>query len=115
MSKKSSDWYVPLDWAFQFGWLLVCPAVAILASFLLPALGQIKEAKAINLFYSGLILGCFGIVLLFLARLPLYRQRKFLSFGSRELPAFHRKLYWLAYVFVVASVLSLAFVWLKVK
>jgi hypothetical protein len=115
MSKKSSDWYVPPDWAFQFGWLLICPAVAILASFLLPALGQIKEAKAVDLFYCGLALACFGIVLLFLARLPLYRQRKFLTFGPRELPAFHRKLYWLAYLFVVASVLSLAFVWLKVK
>jgi hypothetical protein len=73
MSKKSSDWCIPLDWAFQFGWLAVCPAVAILASFLLPALGQIKEAKAVNLFYSGLIFGCFGIALLFFARFPLYR------------------------------------------
>jgi hypothetical protein len=31
------------------------------------------------------------------------------------LPAFHRKLYWLGYLFVVASVLLLAVVWLKVK
>jgi len=115
MSKKSSDWYVPLDWIFLFGWMFVMPAFAILTCLLLPALDLLKETNAVGLFYSGLGLGCFGIVLLFLARLPLYRQCKFLTFGPRELPAFHRKLYWLAYLFVVASVLSLAFVWLKVK
>jgi hypothetical protein len=115
MSKKSSDWYVPPDWAFQFGWLVVMPAVALLSAFLLPALAQIKEANAVDLFYGGLALGYFGIVLLFLARLPLYRQRRFWTFGPSALPNLHRKLYWLAYLFVVASVLLLAVVWLKVK
>jgi hypothetical protein len=114
MTKKSSDWYVPPDWAFQFGWFVVS-AVVVLSSFLLPALGQIKEAKADDLFYIGLTLGCFGIVLLFLARLPLYRQHRFWTFGPSSLPNLHRKLYWLAYLFVFASVLLLAVVWLKVK
>jgi hypothetical protein len=56
-----------------------------------------------------------GIFLLFFSRLPLYRQRRFWTFGPRELPAFNRKLYWLAYLFFVASILLLLTIWLKVK
>jgi hypothetical protein len=115
MSKRLSDWYVPPDWAFVFGWLVVFPAVAILTCLLLPALKQLKEANAVGLFCSGLALGCFGIVLLFYARLPLYRQRRFWSFGPSALLNLHRKLYWLACLFVVASILLLAVVWSKVK
>jgi hypothetical protein len=115
MNKKSSDWYVPPDWLAQLSLLLVLPTIAILASILLPALSFLKAADALNLFYSGLVIGSLGIVLLFFARFPLYRQHKFFTLGPRELPPFHRKLYWLAYLFVVASVLLLAVVWLKVK
>jgi hypothetical protein len=115
MSKKSSDWYVPPDWFAHFSLVLILPAIAILASILLPALSFLKMADALNLFYSGLGIGGFGVALLFFARFPLYRQRKFLTFGLRELPALHRKLYWLAYLFVVASVLLLAVIWLKAK
>jgi len=117
MSKKSSpsDWYVPPDWIVLISFLLIIPTITILAAILLPALNFLESAGALNLFYSGLGIGSLGIVLLFFARFPLYRQHKFLTFGSRELPAFHRELYWLAYLFVVASVLLLAVVWLKVK
>jgi hypothetical protein len=87
----------------------------ILASCLLPALRQLKGANAVDVFHGGPALGCFGIVLLFLARLPLYRQRQFWTFGPSALPKLHRKLYWLAYLLVVASVLLLGVVWLKVK
>ena len=115
MSKKSSDWYVPPDLACLFGLWVILPGVIILTACLLTALERLKEANAVDLFYSGLALGCFGIVLLFLARLPLYRQRRFWTFGPSALPNLYRKLYWLAYLFVVASVLLLAAVWLKVK
>jgi hypothetical protein len=111
MSKKSSDWYIPPDWSL----FLVIPTITILAFVLLPALSFLKAADALNLFYSGLGIGSLGIVFLFFARLPLYRQHRFLVFGPRELPAFHRKLYWLAYLFVVTSVLLLTVVWSKVK
>jgi len=115
MSRKTSDWYVPADWLAQFSLLLIIPAITILATILLPILSLLEAAGALNLFYSGLGIGSLGIVLLFLARFPLYRKHNLLTIGPRELPAFHRKLYWLAYLFVVASVLLLAVVWLKVK
>jgi hypothetical protein len=115
MNGKKSDWYVPPDWACLFGLWFVLPAEVILTSCLLPALRQLKGADAVDVFYGGLALGCFGIVLLFLARLPLYRQRRFWTFGPSALPKLHRKLYWLACLLVGASVLLLGVVWLKVK
>ncbi len=115
MGKKSSDWHVPPDWALQFSLLFVIPVIAILAGILLPVLSFLKTTDAVILFYAALGAGVTGSILLFFARLPLYRQRRFGTFGPRELPNFHRKLYWLAYFFVAAGFLLLAIVWLKTK
>ena len=111
MAKQSSDWYIPPDIAM----FLVIPSIAILVSSLLPVLAYIKRAEILGLFYVALGLGGAGSVLLFFARLPLYRQHRFWKFGPRELPSFHRKLYWLACLFVITGVLLFAFVWLKTK
>jgi hypothetical protein len=115
VSKKSSDWYIPPDWAFQlFGWVSIFLSLA-LVSILSSGLNQLQAANIFYLFWSGLGLGALGIILLFSARLPLYRQRRFFTFGPKALPAFHRKLYWLAYAAVVAGVLLLGVVWLRIK
>lgn len=111
MGKKSSNWYVPPDLAM----FLIIPSIAILASMLLPVLAYIQRAEILDLFYVALGLGGAGSILLFFARLPLYRQHRFWTFGPGELPGFHRKLYWFAYLFVITSVLLFAFVWLKTK
>jgi hypothetical protein len=115
MSKKSSNWYIPPDWAALLSVQLVIPIIAIVASCLLPSLNFLKTRDAIVLFYAALGTGSVGSILLFFARLPLYRQRRFWTFGPRELPSFHRKLYWLAYMFVVISILLLLIVWAKTK
>ena len=115
MSKKSSDWYVPSDLACLLGLWIILPGILILTTCLLTVLECLKEANALDIFYSALALGCFGIVLLFLARSPLYRQRRFWTFGPSALPNLYPKLYWLAYLFVFACVSLLAVVWLKVR
>src|SRR5690348_6993763 len=111
MGKKSSDWYFPPDIAM----FLIIPSIAILTSILLPVLAYLKRAEILDLFYVALGLGGSGSILLFFARLPLYRQHRFWTIGPHELPNFHRKLYWLAYLFVIASILLLAIVWVKTK
>jgi hypothetical protein len=66
MSRKTSDWYVPPDWAFQFGLLVIIPTIVILAGTLLPVLSRLKTVDVFDLFWSGLGLGLLGTVLLFL-------------------------------------------------
>ncbi|HVU27946.1 MAG TPA: hypothetical protein VHG71_09450 [Verrucomicrobiae bacterium] len=112
MNKKKSDWHIPSDWAFLFGIFVIMPTIAILAGMLLPVLSELKTASLESLFWSGLGLGGLGIMILFFARLPLYRQRKFLTFGPKPLRSFHRKLYWLAYALVIAAMFLLGTVWL---
>lgn len=60
-----------------------------------------------SLLVVALILGGIGVVLLFFARLPLYRQRRFLAFGARHLTGVHKGLYFAAYAFIVPCILLL--------
>ena len=89
--------------------------IAILASMLLPPITTLQRVDVTRLFAVGLAAGVLGIIFLLFARLPLYRQRRFLTFGPRELDRFHRRLYWLAYLFVLASIGLLVIVWFRVK
>jgi len=115
MSKKQSDWHIPADWVALFFIYFGVPLIAIGASCLLPSLNFLKTRDTVVLFYAALGAGSLGSILLFFARLPLYRQHRFWTFGPHELPAFNRKLYWLAYLFVVASALLFLSIWLRVK
>jgi hypothetical protein len=74
---------------------------------LLPSLSYLRQQGGVGAFAVALALGVVGILLLFLARLPLYRRRQFFSFGPRQLDRPHRKLYWWAYGFVVVSIFLL--------
>ncbi len=102
--RKLSDWYVPPELIGMFLFFFV-PLIGILCAMLLPLLNQARRRGDATLVYVALLFGIIGIMLLFFARLPLYKQRKFFTFGSRALDAPHRKLYHWAYVFVGACVL----------
>jgi hypothetical protein len=102
--RKLSDWYVPPDIVVGMG-LPIVAVTGILAAMFLPLLNQARNRGDATLAYIALLFGMIGIMLLFFARLPLYKQRKFFTFGSRALDAPHRKLYHWAYVFVGACVL----------
>ena len=107
MNKKSSDWYVPPDIAFLFGFYFILPITVLASGLLLPLLARFKSGDLVGVFYSALALGAVGTVLLFFARLPLYRKRQFLTFGPSRLSGIHRRLYWAAYLFIGFSVLLL--------
>ncbi len=95
--------------------LILWPLVtAILATLFLPFVYNFRHRiiDAWNVYYVAIVIAAVGITMLFFARLPLYRQRKFLTFGPKELDARHRKLYWVAYCSIGISVyllLRLAF------
>jgi hypothetical protein len=113
MSKRDSNWYVPADWLWHFGMFLIIPCVALLASILLPVIARLKTADIAALYFSGVAAGVLGVLLLFIARLPLYRARRFWTLGPRQLDRKHRRYYWLAYVAVTVSLLLLWIVWLR--
>jgi hypothetical protein len=111
MSKRDSNWYIPADWLM----FLTIPCLAVLASMLLPAVARLKATDIGTLYGVGVGAGVVGIILLFIARLPLYRQRRFWTVGPRQLDGKHRRFYQLAYASVAVSLLLLWVVWLMTR
>ena len=101
-----SDWYIPPDTLFHFGSMFVMPIIVMVALTVATAILRAKQGDPLLAYIAG-SLGVIGVVLLFFARLPLYRQKKFFAFGPRQLTGTHRKLYWWAYAFIVPSVIML--------
>jgi hypothetical protein len=77
--------------------------MAVLAALLLPALSAARHGDP-SLLHASMVFAIIGIVLLFFARIPLYKQHKYFTFGSKALPPLHRKLYRVAYVFICIAV-----------
>jgi len=102
MKRALSDWYIPRDWLFHLGYhLALC--VALAAAMILPALNASRHGNR-ALFIVAFVLAIVGVVLLFIARLPLYRERRFFTLGPKALSASHRRLYWTAYAFIGTAV-----------
>ena|ERR1700693_649741 len=89
------------------GILVVLPLTAIITAMILPALSFVRSVHLIEAFWVTLIVAGIGVGLLFWARLPLYRQGKYFSFGSRALPPSSVPFYRAAYVLLIPSVLFL--------
>jgi len=104
---KKSNWFFPPDFAVLLGFYFIFLPVMILGGWLATNLYNAKSNGDMTLLWAAVVLGAIGTVLLFLARLPLYRQRRFLTFGPKELDERHRRVYWWAYRFIGASVLLL--------
>jgi hypothetical protein len=96
--------YFPPDMAVLFGANFIIVPIALVCAWFLPLLSRFKSAGDPTLVLVALALGAIGVALLFAARLPLYQQRRFFLFGSRQLDEEHRRLYRWAYKFVGASV-----------
>ncbi len=96
--------HFPRDMLFILGLQAIGPVIVLLivACFLPPVLSARQGDP--TLFWIALVLAVTGLVLLFVARLPLYRQRKYFTFGSKALPARYRRMYRIAYVFIGLSV-----------
>jgi hypothetical protein len=105
-NEKDSYPWLPPDLLLLFGPLLI----AVPAWLLLPIVMRTEQGDP-TLLIVVIGLALCGISLLFLARLPLYRQRRFFTFGPGLLDARHRGLYRCAYVFITAAVVLLVVVW----
>ena len=103
---QSNGWQTFLEhW-----WFLVVAAMAIIASQALEFFTSLCGTSWIWCYGVGLFVAAVGILLVFRAKLPLYRQRRFLTFGSRALPDSSRAFYRWGYrcvLFAVALLLCL--------
>lgn len=115
MNKRTSDWALSPDWLWHFGTLALVSGIAALAALLLPLIARLKSAAPANLYATGVAMGAIGTLLLCFARLPLYRQRRFWTAGPALLDRTHRRLYWLAYACILASLLLLGLVWMRTR
>ena len=116
MSDQQTNRRLPQEVLGLLSTVLLMPATAVilvLSAMLLPPISSLRGVDSARLFWIGLTAGIIGIVFLFFARLPLYRRRRFWTFGPRELDSFHRRLYWLAYLIVLVSIGLLVVVWFK--
>jgi len=101
--QKKNDSYVPLDIG-AIGSLFFIMFVLLYVSC---GLSWAKARGDTTLFNLALFLGGVGAVLLLIARIPLYRQRRFFALGPRSLSGVYRKLYFTAYAFIVPSIVLL--------
>jgi hypothetical protein len=95
--------------------LLVIPVIGILSGMLLPVINGVRHGQLVAPFWIALSTAVVGVVLLFWARLPLYREHKFFSFGSRSLPPKSVPIYRAAYALLIPSVLFLLLLALMVR
>lgn len=102
--EKKKDSHFPPDVAVIGGCLFVIMAVVYVSC----GLSWAKTRGDTTLFNLALFLGGIGAVLLLVARIPLYRRRRFFTLGPRSLTGIYRKLYYAAYVFIVPSIGLLA-------
>jgi hypothetical protein len=109
--KKSNDWYFPPDVAAALG-PIICIIIVVSVS---SGVSWAKSFGDTKLFRFALLIGGIGVVLLFFARLPLYRKHRFFTCGPRSVTGTHRKLYYAAYVFIIPSIVLLGILALTVK
>lgn len=115
MSHRESNSQIPTDWLWHLGLLVMALGAVLLSSILLPVLDRLRSPDLEILYGCGVGAGALSVVFLFLARLPVYRQRRFWTVGPRELDRKHRCFYWLAYGLLTISLLALAIVWARMS
>ena len=83
---------------------------AVVAAWLFSFFTRLTGTPWVWCYGIGLFLACVGVALIFYSKLPLYRQRRFFTFGSAALPEARRSAYRWGYrcvLFAVALLLCL--------
>lgn len=96
--------HFPPDLAALLGVYWIMLPIAALGTVMFSGIQAVKSNGDLTLFWIALGLGCVGAVILFVARLPLYRQRRFGQIGPKGLDTFHKRLYVWAWCFLGLSI-----------
>ena len=104
--RESNCWQTFLEhW-----WFLPVAVAAFLSSQLLTFFTRLTGVRWIWCYGIGLAVAAIGVALICYAKIPLYRQRLFFTFGSSALPESRRAFYRWGYrcvIFAVALLLCL--------
>jgi hypothetical protein len=108
-NRGSKDWiWPPADqWITVWG-NFVAAVVGILTSQLLFFFSRLTGTRWIWCYGIGLAVAAVGVSLIFYGKLPVYRQRRFFTFGSRALPESRRPFYRWGYRCVTFAVALLS-------
>src|SRR5260370_40448886 len=101
--EKKKGPYFPPDVAAIGGFFFIIFAVLYVTC----SLSWATSRGDTTLFILAVFLGGIGGVSLLIARMPLYRQRRFFTLGPSSLSGIYRKLYFTAYFFIVPSIVLL--------
>ena len=104
--RQSNGWMT----FFEHYWFLVIAVSALVASQLLSFFSRLTGTPWIWCYALALVVAGLGATLIFYSKLPLYRQRRFFTFGSGALPESRRACYRWGYrcaIFAVALLLCL--------
>lgn len=74
-------------------WFLVIGVSAVVGSQFLSLFSRLTGTPWIWCYAVGLFVAVVGVTLVFYSKLPLYRQRRFFTFGSGALPESRRAFY----------------------
>jgi hypothetical protein len=88
---------------FPLDLLMLSGLPIILSMALMQSLLSLRGWPWVIAYSCALLVAIIGAALLFRAKLPLYRQRRFFTFGSRHLPADSLPLYRLALRFCLVG------------
>jgi len=94
----------PQDLAALLSLYWITIPVVMVASWLSSMIFNAGRTGDTTLLWIAIGFGAAGVVILFFARLPLYRRRKWLQIGPRGLDEAHRRLYRLAWIFILLSI-----------
>ena len=85
-------------------WFLLVAVIAVLTTQLLTFFTRLTGTRWIWCYAIGLVVAAVGVSLIFYAKIPLYRQRRFFTFGSAALPESRRPFYRWGYRYLILAV-----------
>jgi len=109
MKQNSKEWLLPPtdQWLTIWGGFVLLLILAV-TNFILSLFTNLTGTPWIYCYFSGLAIAITGASLIFYAKLPLYRQRRFFTFGPRALPIQRRPFYRWGYRCAIIGIIMLA-------
>jgi hypothetical protein len=104
-NRKPNDWiWPPADQWITIWGLWINFGIVVLGSQLLWFFSHLTGTRWVLCYVIALIIGTIGASMIFFAKLPLYRERRFFTFGSEALPEQRRPVYRWGYCCVALAI-----------